>query len=99
MVVELMLILHYAIREGETTQYYDVMNLYPYVCKYCKFPVGQPKIDMGDACLDKQAMMSEDALIKCSALPHKRLYNPVRPFRCNKRFSVYAVRAQSNANF
>ena len=32
------IILHYAIREGETIQYYDVMSLYPYVCKYSKFP-------------------------------------------------------------
>jgi len=43
---------HYAIREGETIQYYDVMSLYPYVCKYFKFPVGHPKIHVGDVCRD-----------------------------------------------
>jgi hypothetical protein len=34
--------LHYKAREGETIQYVDVMCLYPYVCKYGKFPVGHP---------------------------------------------------------
>jgi len=37
------MVLHYAIR-GETIQYYDVMTLYPYVCKYFKFPNGTLKI-------------------------------------------------------
>ena len=32
------MVLHYAIREGETIQYYDEMSLYTYVCKYFKFP-------------------------------------------------------------
>jgi len=42
--------LYYKIREGkETVQYVDVMSLYPYVCKYFKFPVGHPLIQVGDA--------------------------------------------------
>ena len=30
--------LHHAAGDGETIQYVDVMSLYPYVCKYFKFP-------------------------------------------------------------
>jgi len=30
--------LHYKARKNETTQYVDVMSLYPYICKYFKFP-------------------------------------------------------------
>ena len=43
--------LHYKIEEDvETIQYYDVMSLYPYICKYFKFPVGHPIIHVGDIC-------------------------------------------------
>ena len=31
--------LHHAAGAGETIQYVDVMSLYPYVCKYFKFPI------------------------------------------------------------
>jgi len=34
----------------EAVQYVDVMSLYQYVCKYNKFPVGHPVIQVGDAC-------------------------------------------------
>jgi len=35
--------LHYKIMENEETiQYCDVMSLYPYICKYFKFPFGHP---------------------------------------------------------
>jgi hypothetical protein len=30
-------VLHYAKREGKGIQYYDVMSLYPFVCKYFEF--------------------------------------------------------------
>jgi len=41
--------LHYKIREGEkTVQYCDIMSLYPYICKYYKFPIGHPIIHVGD---------------------------------------------------
>ena len=31
-------------REGDTIQYVDVMSLYPYICKYFKFPLGHTVI-------------------------------------------------------
>jgi hypothetical protein len=62
--------LHCKIREGiETIQYVDVMSLYPYICKYGKFPVGHPVIYVGDACQDTEVMLQKEGLIKCKVLP------------------------------
>jgi hypothetical protein len=37
--------LHYKVKEGEETiEYVDIMSLYPWVCKYFKFPIGHPTI-------------------------------------------------------
>ena len=74
--------LNYKAREGETFQYVDVMSLYPYICKYFKFPVGHPLIHVGDACKDKEACFRMDGLIKCSIVPPERY--PVLPFRPNQ---------------
>jgi len=41
---------------GESLQYVNVMSLYPYICKYFKFPVGHPVIHVEDACCDKELM-------------------------------------------
>jgi len=77
--------LHYKVREGEeTVQYVDVMSLYPYVCKYFKFPVGHLVIHVGGACQESEAMLRKEGLIKCCFLPPShRLYHPVLPFRCS----------------
>ena len=53
--------LHYKAREGETIQYVDVISLYPYICKYFKFPVRHPVIHVGDACKDKEASLCKRA--------------------------------------
>ena len=65
--------LHYKIGEGETIQYYDVMRIYPYVCKYFKFPLGHPKIHVCDACPDKHLMLSMEGMIKCSPISQETL--------------------------
>jgi len=41
---------YYKIRQGEKINYVDVISLYPYVCKYGKFPVGHPKVYVGASC-------------------------------------------------
>ena len=94
------MVLHYTIREGEEIQYFDVMSLYPYVCKYSMFPVGHHKIHAGNASRDKLAILSKVGLIKCTVLPPKRLCYTTLPFRCNNKFySVNAGCAPSNAIF
>ena len=64
--------LNYKGRDGETIQYMDVMWLYPYICKYFKFPLDHPVIHIRDACKDKVACMRMDDLIKCSIVPTER---------------------------
>jgi hypothetical protein len=81
--------LHYKIAEGETVQDVEVMSLYPYVCKYFKFPIGHPVIHVGDECLDIQAMLQKDGLLKCSILPSRQLYHPVLSFRCSNILLFY----------
>jgi len=77
--------LDYKARENETIQYVDVMSLYPYICKYLKFPVIHDIIHVGDACEDREACLRMDVLIKCSIVPPEKLYHTVLPFRCNNK--------------
>ena len=58
--------LYYKLREGEDTlQYVEVKSLYPYVCKYLKFPVGHTAIHVGEACPDRKVMLRKEGFIKC----------------------------------
>ena len=75
--------LHYKIEDGEIIQYIDVMSLYPFVCKYFKFPIGHTVFRVGDALQDMEAMFRKDGQIKCSILPPRHLYHPILPLRCN----------------
>jgi hypothetical protein len=61
--------LHYKIKEGvEIIQYVDVMSLYPWVCKYFRFPVGNPVVHAGDDFDDLAAMLPMEGVIKCSVV-------------------------------
>ena len=61
--------LHYKIREDvESVQYYD-MSLYPYICKYLKFPICHPIIHVGEACADIEACLKMEGLMKCKIVP------------------------------
>ena len=73
----------------------DVMNLYPYVCKYFKFPLGHPVIHVGDGCQYKEAMLQK-GLIKCSILPPQILYHPELPFRCNGKLQFCLCMSWAN---
>ena len=75
--------LHCKARENETIQYFNVMRLYAYICKYFKFPVGHPIIRVGDACKGIEACLGMDGLIKSSNVPPEMFYHPILPFRCN----------------
>ena len=48
--VEPRLLKHYGVEEGEKFHYVHVISLYPYICKYGKFPVGNPKVYVGVGC-------------------------------------------------
>jgi len=85
--------LNYKIRERETIRYCDVISLYPYICKYFKFPVGYPVIHVGDTCHDIEAMMQKERLIKCTILPPKTLYHTVLPFRCKYKLLFFLCKS------
>jgi hypothetical protein len=70
--------LHYKVKEGkETMQYVDVMSLYPWMCKYFKFPVGHPTIRLD--CEDIPTMLAKEVLIRCTVLPPRDMYHSVLP--------------------
>ena len=58
------------------------MSLYPFVCKYFKFPVGHPIIHVGDACRDMESMLQKDGHMKYILQP-RTLYDPVLPCSSN----------------
>jgi len=41
---------YYRVKQGEEIDYVDVISLYPYICKYGKFPVGHPKVYVDADC-------------------------------------------------
>ena len=69
--------LHHKIEENETIQYCDVMSLYPYICKYYKFPTGHPVIHVGVTCKDVQTCLQKEGLIRCSIVPLMNLSSSV----------------------
>ncbi|XP_069107303.1 uncharacterized protein [Argopecten irradians] len=71
--------LHYKPVQGETVQYVDFTSLYPYVNKYCKYPIGYPEIITSNF----QDISSYFGLIQCKILPPRQLYHPVLPYRSN----------------
>jgi len=77
--------LHYKARENETIQYVDVMSMYPYICKYSKFPIGHPIIHVEDSCKNKEACLQMNGLIKCSIVPPRNFYHTVLPYRSNNK--------------
>ena len=65
-------------------------SLYPYICKYGKFPVGHPKIHFGEeSCAqllrEKNGFQNINGLIKCRILPIQTLFHPVLPVRMHNR--------------
>lgn len=77
---------YYKCKEGEKIKYIDVCSLYPWVCKYGKFPVGHPKIhtSIDEACSNMK-LDAINGLIKCKILPPENLFHPVLPMKQNDK--------------
>ncbi|XP_049823361.1 uncharacterized protein LOC109607458 [Aethina tumida] len=71
---------YYKCNEGERIKYIDVCSLYPFVCKYGRFPLGHPTIHVGSAAQDIN-LSTVDDMVKCKILPPTQLYHPVLPVR------------------
>lgn len=79
----------------EQIRYVDVCSLYPYICKFGKYPVGHPKVYVGDECRTLTGSSNTDlsnveGLVKCVILPPRNLYHPVLPTRMHQRL-VFAL--------
>ncbi|KAG8239613.1 hypothetical protein J437_LFUL019312 [Ladona fulva] len=68
------------VEDGEVIRFLDVCSLYPYVNKYRKYPVGHPKILVGEKC---PPLKDVEGLVKCTVVPPPSLYHPVLPFRAS----------------
>jgi hypothetical protein len=74
---------HYRVEDGEEIRYVDVISLYPYICKYGKFPVGHPEVYVGADC--PPDCVNREGIIKCKVLPPRGLYHPVLPYKSNSK--------------
>ena len=71
--------LYYKTEINEKIKYFDFTSLYPYVQKYCEFPVGHPEI-----LTENFANQTEYfGFIKCKILPPQNLLIPVLPAKIN----------------
>lgn len=75
---------YHSCEQDEEIRYVDVCSLYPYVCKYGKFPVGHPKIHVGEnECASRG--LHVDGLLKCKILPPTNLYHPILPVKLHEK--------------
>ena len=89
--------LHYKVQDDEKIKYVDFTSLYPYVQKYCRYPVGHPQIILDNFNLD---ISNYFGIIKCKVLPPRGLYIPVLPSKINNKlvFALCCACAHSRAS-
>ncbi|XP_035677014.1 uncharacterized protein LOC118416064 [Branchiostoma floridae] len=69
------------LKAGVTIKYVDVISLYPFVNKYCEYPLGHPDVIVsGFASIDTYF-----GVAKCKVLPPRGLYHPVLPYRVGEK--------------
>lgn len=76
--------LYHKVSGDEKILYYDVTSLYPYVNKYCEYPIGVPKVLIGNE-LKSRTVFNINGIIKCRVLPPKELYHPVLPIKMHSK--------------
>ncbi|CAH0556585.1 unnamed protein product [Brassicogethes aeneus] len=74
---------HKISNDDESILYFDICSLYPFINKYKKYPIGHPKIHIGNEACRKLPLDTVEGLIKCTVLPPRHLYHPVLPYKCN----------------
>ena len=80
----------YDAQQGEKIKYVDVCSLYPYICKYGRYPIGHPKLYVGEAeCARVVGPDNDisriDGLLMCEVLPPRNLYHPVLPVKMHNK--------------
>ncbi|KAK4882043.1 hypothetical protein RN001_005362 [Aquatica leii] len=84
--------LYHKSAENETIRYLDVCSLYPYVNKYKKYPLGHPKIHVGNNACQRLSLDTVEGIIKCTILPPTNLYHPVLPCRMHGKLMFILCR-------
>ena len=69
------------VKPGDMIFYYDVCSLYPWVMKYCSYPVGHPTVILKDF----KNVNDYYGLIKCKVLPPRDLYHPLLPVKVDNK--------------
>ena len=69
--------LYHKCQTNEKIKYYDFTSLYPYVQKYCDYPIGLPEIITENI----QSIENYYGIVKCRILPPRNLYFPVLPMK------------------
>jgi G:T-mismatch repair DNA endonuclease (very short patch repair protein) len=82
---------YYEATKNEKIKYVDICSLYPWVCKYGKFPIGHPEVILGKSC-EELNIFNIDGLIKCKILPPTDLYHPVLPLKMNNKLMFVLCR-------
>ena len=81
--------LHYKTTESEQIKYVDFTSLYPWVNKYCEYPVGHPEVITSDF----KGLDEYFGIAKVQILPPRGLYHPVLPFRSNGKLKFPLCRS------
>ena len=76
----------YDLQDNHKIKYIDVCSLYLYIYKRGKYPIGHPKVYVGEEkCLEFVGNINDidevDGLIKYEILPPRDLYDPVLPVK------------------
>ena len=86
--------MYHKCQNNEKIKYYDFTSLYPYVQKYCEYPIGQPTIITENF----GKFDSYFGLIKCKILPPSKLFFPVLPMKLKNKlfFTLCGLCAENN---
>ena len=85
--------LYHEVKGDEKIKYYDYTSLYPYVQKYCEYPIGHPEIITENF----KDLSNYFGFVKCKIIPPKKLFFPVLPARINGKllFALCAICAEN----
>ena len=72
---------HLVADDDEKIYYVDYTSLYPFVCKYGRFPTNHPEIITNDF---DWTLRSYFGVVQCTMLPPRKLYHPLLPCRSKK---------------
>ena len=80
--------LYHRTEDDEKIKYVDFTSLYPWVNKYCQYPVGHPEIITKDF----KDIKDYFGIAKVKILPPRGLYHPVLPYRSNGKLKFPTCR-------